>query len=452
MLTVPQDFAIWMTSFAPWFTTRVWPHVQVLLVGAILAPGTRTVTAALRDMGSAQAQCCQPSPRGLNRAVWSSLAGARLWLVLGVSMRAPAGPLSMGRDDPLARRRGAKSQAHGMYRDAGRAAHRHRVTARGWRWWRLRRLVSMPWATRVGAVPFLTGLAPSEPSPPARGQRHKTRTAWARPRLLVVRRWLPARPLGGVTERRCAVMTRVWRARQRPHPLGGLTRWRRDAALDEPAPPRAPRPTGRPRLPGRRLPTWAHARREADPCGTTVTVRRWEREDARAVEGTSATGVWSPAGRPPRPSRGVWGREPPGQFEPQAWLCTALPVAPGPILAWLVLRWRLEVPWQEARAHWGMEPQRQWPERALARPPPALLGLFSSVTLSAGRLAPEHTLPVRQAGWAHTALPTVAEAIAIVPQHWWTSTPVSMAPTKADRVEIPCALLNRWTETRCSAA
>ena len=92
MLTVPKEFAILMTTFAPLCTQQVWQHVQVLRVGAILAPGKRAVTAVLRVMGLAQAKCFQGYHRVLNRAVWSSLAGARLFLVLLVSLRAPAGP------------------------------------------------------------------------------------------------------------------------------------------------------------------------------------------------------------------------------------------------------------------------------------------------------------------------------------------------------------------------
>jgi hypothetical protein len=155
---------------------------------------------------------------------------------------------------------------------------------------------------------------------------------------------------------------------------------------------------------------------------------------------------------PPRPIRWVWVRDPHGQVAPQALLCTELTVDPVQILEWLVLRWRLEVTWQEARAHVGRETQRPWNERAMARTTPALLGLFSIVTWLAGRLAQAHTLPVRQAVWYHTSLPTFAEAIAIVRQHLWPSTHLYMSPTKADMVEIPCARLNRLTETLCYAA
>jgi hypothetical protein len=155
---------------------------------------------------------------------------------------------------------------------------------------------------------------------------------------------------------------------------------------------------------------------------------------------------------PPLPIRWVVVQDPQGKFEPQALLCTDLTVDPVQILEWFVLRWRLEVTWQEARAHLGMETQRQWNARAIARTTPALLGPFSMVTLWAGQLAQEHALPVRQAAWYRKSLPTFADAIAIVRQHLWTASHFYMSPAKADMVEIPRALLNRLTDTLCYAA
>jgi len=170
------------------------------------------------------------------------------------------------------------------------------------------------------------------------------------------------------------------------------------------------------------------------------------------VEITSATAVWYHAGMPPLPIRWVLGRDPHGAFAPHALRCTDVTAAPLQILEWCVLRWRLAVTWQEARAHVGLETQRQWHATAIARTTPALLGLCSMGTLMAGQLAPAHVRPVRQAVWSRTPRPTVADALAIVRQHWWTATHCSMSPAKADRVDIPCARLNRLTDTLCYAA
>jgi hypothetical protein len=225
-----------------------------------------------------------------------------------------------------------------------------------------------------------------------------------------------------------------------------------DAALYEPAPPRPPRQTGRPRLKGQRLPTLSQVLVQATIPWSTVTVRSWYGELERVVERTPATAVWDHSGMPPRPIRWVLGRDPPGTFEPQALLCTDLTVDPVQILAWFVLRWRLEVTWQEARAHLGMGTQRQWNGSAMARATPALLGLFSLVTLLAGQLTHEHALPVRQAVWYRKPLPTFADAVAIVRRPLWTSTHFDTLPAKTDMVGIPGALLNRLTETLCYAA
>jgi hypothetical protein len=255
MLAVPQEFADLMTTFTPLFTKPVWHHVQVLLVGAILAPGKRTVTAALRVMGLAHAKSFQQYHRVLNRNVWSSLEGARLLLLLLVSLLTPGGPLVMGLDDTLERRRGAKIHAKGIYRDPVRSSHSHLVKASGLRWLSLMLLVPLAWATHVWALPCLTVLSPSERDHQERGQRHKKLTEWARHMRLVVRRWVPDRTLVLVTESSLAVITLWWRVRQLPNPTCCLTRLRLEAARYAPAPPRTPRQTGRPRLKGKRLPT-----------------------------------------------------------------------------------------------------------------------------------------------------------------------------------------------------
>jgi DDE superfamily endonuclease len=155
-------------------------------------------------MGLAHAKSFPPYHRGLNRDVWSGLEGARLLLLLVVSLLAPSGPLVMGLDDTLERRRGAKIHAKGIYRDPVRASHRHVVKASGRCWLSLILLGPITWAKRVWALPFLTVLAPSARYHQERGQRHQKRTDWARPMLLVVRRWAPERMLVLVTESRFA--------------------------------------------------------------------------------------------------------------------------------------------------------------------------------------------------------------------------------------------------------
>ena len=62
---------------------------QDLLVGAILAPGKRTVTSALRVMGLSQERQFQNFHRVLNRATWSSHAVSCVLLRLLVAAFVP---------------------------------------------------------------------------------------------------------------------------------------------------------------------------------------------------------------------------------------------------------------------------------------------------------------------------------------------------------------------------
>jgi hypothetical protein len=293
----------------------------------------------------------QPSHRVLNRTVWSSLEGSRLLLQLLVHTLAPTGPLVMELDDTIERRRGAKIRAKRMDRDPVRSSHSHGVKASGLRWLSLMLLVPLPWAKQVWALPFLTVPAPSERYHQERGQRHQKLTDWACQMLLMVRRWVPERSLVLVTASSFAVITVLWWLSRLAPPICSITRLRLDAALYELAPPQQPRQHGRPRLKGRRLPTPAQVLANPATPWVTATVRGWYGARERVVHLVSATAVWYHAGMPALPIRWVLVRDPQEEFEPQALLCTDLMVAPLQILEWFVLRWRLEVTWQEARAY-----------------------------------------------------------------------------------------------------
>jgi len=176
LLTLPPEFAIFFVAFEPLFSKSIWPQAQVLFIGAMLATGKRTVTAVLRIMGLSADQHFQNYHRVLNRAVWSSLAAARILLGLLVAAFVPSGPIVMGLDDTLERRRGAKIKAKGIYRDPVRSSHSHFVKASGLRWLNLMLLVTIPWAKRIWALPFLTALAPSERYSKTYKRRHKKLT------------------------------------------------------------------------------------------------------------------------------------------------------------------------------------------------------------------------------------------------------------------------------------
>ena len=146
-------------------------------------------------------------------------------------------------------------------------------------------------------------------------------------------------------------------------------------------------------------------------------------------------------------------RDPLGEFRPQALLCTDLDVAPIRIIEWFVLRWQLEVTFQEVRAHLGVETQRQWSDLAIARTTPALFGLLSWVTLAANLLLENQQFPVRAAAWHAKSLPTFADAIALVRQHLWpASETFCMSPAKPDVLKVSRPMFDRIIESLCYAA
>ena len=180
MNLLPKEFLPLILTFAPLFSKRVWSSAMVLLVGAILAPGKRTVSGILRVMGLQHEPHFQNYHRVLSRAVWSSRHASRLLLQQLVSVFAPSGVLLMGIDDTIERRWGKRITARGIYRDPVRSSDEHFVKASGLRWLSLMLLVPIPWSQRTWALPFLTVLAPSECYHQARQVRHKRLTDWAR--------------------------------------------------------------------------------------------------------------------------------------------------------------------------------------------------------------------------------------------------------------------------------
>ena len=133
-MNLPVEIASIILPFAALFSKRVWCHAQVLVVGAILATGKRTVTSILGVMGLTESEHFQNYHRVLNRTVWSSLAASRVLLMMLITIFAASGPIIMGMDDTIERRKGQKIKAKGIYRDPVRSSHGHFVKVSGLRW------------------------------------------------------------------------------------------------------------------------------------------------------------------------------------------------------------------------------------------------------------------------------------------------------------------------------
>src|SRR5215212_9351675 len=454
MRTLPPEMVQALAPFAPLFSKRVWQHAQLLLVGAILAPGKRTVASALRAMGLDREKRFHRYHRVLSRAGWSSRKASRVLLGLLVEAFVPEGsPVVVGIDETLERRYGRKISARGVYRDPVRSTHETSVKSSGLRWVCAMLLVEIPWASRVWALPFLSVLAPSERYAAKRGRRHKKITEWAWQSLLVVRRWHPQREIVAVADRAYASLKLLSRCRSLSRPVTFVTRLRLDAALYEPAPPRRRGQKGRPRLKGARLPSLSVVAEAPTTVWEAAEIANWYGSGERMVELASETAVWYSTGLFAVPVRWVLIRDPEGGFEPQALLCTDLDADPRKILRWFVMRWQLEVTFQEARRHLGFETQRQWSDLAIRRTTPALLGLFSLVTLFAHHHMTRRAAGAfRQVAWYRKRHPTFADALALVRKELWASATFHGSPAQSETVKVPRAYLERLTDAVCYAA
>ena len=145
MLCLPSRFAAVILTFAPVFVQqRSWWHAQWLSLGAILTPGQRTVSSILRIVGLCRERHFVNYHRVLNRAVWSSRQGARLLLDLLISTFVSTGPIVLGVNDTIERRRGKRISAKDIYRDPVRSSKSFFIKTSGLRWLSLMLLVPVP--------------------------------------------------------------------------------------------------------------------------------------------------------------------------------------------------------------------------------------------------------------------------------------------------------------------
>jgi hypothetical protein len=415
MAPLPETIILVLAPFAPLFSDRVWLHAQRLLLGAILTPGARTVSAALRVMGLATERRCTNDHRVLNRAPWSALQASRLLLGVLIMLLVPPGAtIVFGADATVERRFGRKIKAKGCYRDAVRSTHKHVIHGFGLKWVAMMLVVPVPWSRRVWALPCLTALCtPASKSGP---RRHKTSVDWVRQMVKQVRRWLPDRPLVLVVDGGFAAVSLALACAKNRVVMVSRLRW--EAALyHQPGPQlpgkRGPKPTKGKRQ--RSVQGWAE-RSDTPWQGVEVD---WYGGQRKQLWVFSHTALWYTPRFPPVAIRSGLVADPEGKLRMEAFFCTDLQATPEQIRPWVVMRWSVEITFEEGRRHLGLETQRQWSDRAIARTTPVLLALFSLVTMMALRLNPGGQIPVPATAWYHKTEPTFADCLALVRRHLW---------------------------------
>ena len=417
MPNVPKDLTTILDSFAGVFTKPSWQKANLLFVGAIMCQGARRVSRILCVMGLSQEKRFEKYHRFFNRARWSSLSLARILLGLLVSILPKDAPLLIVVDDTLERRKGRAIKAKGCYRDACRSSEKKVVTCFGLKWVCLMLIVPLPWAPRPWALPVMTLLAPSKQANAARGRTHRTSIDWTILSLRIITRWL-ARTWVLIGDGGFACI-RLGHACLR-HQVTLVSRLRLDVALyDFPAMPKKNQ-RGRRREKGQRvcsLKTLAH-----DPSQPwRVTQVNWYGGRKKDIQLLTGTALWYTSGEKPLPIRWVITIDPSTERR-EAFFSTQLDLAPEKIIEWFVLRWNIEVTFEEVRAQLGFETQRQWSDKAIARTTPLLMGLFSMVCLFGIEMMKTRSLPILSTAWYNKeSAATFSDILAFVKRAIWST-------------------------------
>jgi hypothetical protein len=266
-----------------------------------------------------------------------------------------------------------------------------------------------------------------------------------------VRRWWPERPLVLVGDATYSALELLYTCQALLRSVLVITRLRLDAALYNPAPKK--RKLGRPRLKGKRLPTLAQ--RLADPRTKWRKARlQWYGQANRPIEYATGKAVWYHSGKPPVHIRWVLLRDPEGVFESQALLSTDVEQSALEIVRLFMRRWPMEVTFQEVRAHLGLDGQRQWNDRAIARTTPSLLGLFSLITLAAHRIQANSgsARQLLRTAWYKKELPTFSDALAWVRNRLWREGNFWTSIQELHSMKIKPSLFQQMEDLICRAA
>jgi hypothetical protein len=446
---LPAAFCHWLEPALSVFSSRCRPQAAALAVGALLAIGPRTVTNILRVLGLSERTDFSTFHRVLSRNTWSGLALARLLSLALVRVFAPCGPVLVGLDHTLERRRGPKIRPAAHYYDPVRSSRGRKVTSRGLRWASVMLLGEVPFVHRVWALPMISALIPGKAFCQSLNRRYRPVTAWALSLLRMVRRWLPDREVIAVMDGEFASLALL---RTLGPVMTVVSRLRLDARLFDPPPPRLPGQRGRHAVKGPAQPKLTQRLHDPTaPWQRFALLIRSGRQSHRTAEFISGTALWHHPGQPVVAVRWVLVRYLGSKRDPDALVCTDLTADPLVILGWFSRRWAIEVTYEEARAHLGLETQRQHCDKAVCRTTPVLLGLYSLVTLYVQANRRYLDLTPHRAAWYPKSHPTFADALAAVRLSLWSDLNFVTGENANETVQIPRVLFLRLVQAAAYA-
>lgn len=431
--------------FSVLFSKPSWQKALTLLLGAIICTGKRTVCAALRAMGLAYEPGFAKYHHILNRVQWSTLKAAKILFFMVLIFVSDNHPLVLLIDETLERRRGKQIKAKGYYRDAVRSSQSKVVNTTGLKWLVMALSVRLPFMPRALALPFFSVLEPSKKCNEARKRRHKTSLHWTTQMILQVHRWVgKARSLilvgdGGFAAGQLALDCIRF----------GITlvsRLKMNAALfDFPAEKR-PGQRGRSARKGVRLKNFKQMLSLEGLLWREMEVISYggKKRIARVL---SSTCMWGADGTTPIPIRWALIVDPTGKLDPLPLMSTDPLITPERMVELFVDRWGLEVTFEETREHLGVETQRQWSDKAIARSTPVLMGLYSCVCLMANQLRQVEPLKAGASSWHQKEHITFSDMLRAVRMVIWRDNLISRKAKTTSSLENITPEMAEWAET-----
>ena len=416
MLSVPPAAEPLISSFSVAFTRPTFQRVRVLILGAIMAMGRRTVTAMLRAVGSLAEGHWTNFHRVLSCRVWSCGPLGKVLAAMVLELIPADQAVVCSVDDTNPQHKGKHVYGKGCHHDACRSTHSHVVWVWGHKWVVLAVNVKFPFASRPWALPVLCALYRPEELNKAEGRRHKTPTRLAMQLIATLIHWFPARKFivvgdGGYASHELARF--CWRHRQH---VTLVSRFYPDANLYDAPPSRRSRKGGRPPAKGRKRPAPAEVVKKSKAKRFTVS---WYGGETRRVELVWGEGLWYKSGDGLVPVRWVFVHDVQGTHRDEYFYCTDPTLAPEQIVSLYTSRWNIEVTFEEVRVHLGFHTPRNWSAQSVLRTAPCLLGLFSVVSL----IFHQHTRgkgvkPAADPWYAKTEV-TFSDAITLVRRLCW---------------------------------
>lgn len=417
MLTLPDTIIAFLSVFASEFTQPTWQNIKILLTGAIVCRGPRRITGILRVMGLADIINFSKYHRVLSRAKWNSVNLSRILFGLLIKLLPSDFPILIAVDETLERRKGKKIKAKGCYRDAVRSSQSTVVKCFGLKWECMALLVPLPFSKRPWALSFMTVLAASKKANEKAGRKHKTSIDWTVIMVKVVCRWLGNKSWILIGDGAYACIHLAHECMKRNVTLISRLRW--DAQIFDFPPEPKEGQRGRKRIRGTRINLKSLiGDKTKDWFSTTIN---WYGGITKNMMLLSGICMWHQSGKAPVTIRYVIVVDPDGKERSEVFFSTNTELKPEKIIEYFVMRWSIEVTFEETRAHLGVETQRQWSDRAIARTTPLLMGLFSLVTLIAIELKKSHIFkPLSTAWYQKDDNATFSDVIAFVKRIIWS--------------------------------